>query len=51
MWWNLAVSSAGSRVSGGKIVVSRRASMDLPVPGGPMSLDHCNRPVLLEWIL
>jgi len=30
-------ASASSKVSGGKIVVCRFASMDFPVPGGPIS--------------
>ncbi len=37
MLWILVVSSASSSVSGGRIVANRLASMDLPVPGGPMS--------------
>ena len=36
MLWILIVSKASSKVSGGKMVVSRLASMDLPVPGGPI---------------
>ena len=30
-------SSASSRVSGGRMVGSRLASIDLPVPGGPIN--------------
>ena len=41
MLWILVVSSASSKVSGGKMVVSRLASMDLPVPGGPISRTLC----------
>jgi hypothetical protein len=37
MLWIFVVSSASSKVSGGRIVASRFASMDFPVPGGPMS--------------
>ena len=37
MLWIFIVSSASSKVSGGRIVGSRFASMDFPAPGGPMS--------------
>jgi hypothetical protein len=33
--WMRVVSIASARVIAGKIVVSRRASLDLPAPGGP----------------
>ena len=33
--WMRVVSRASARVMAGKIVVSRRASIDLPAPGGP----------------
>jgi hypothetical protein len=35
--WMRVVSRASARVIAGKIVVSRRASIDLPAPGGPRS--------------
>jgi hypothetical protein len=35
--WRRVVSMASARVSAGKMVVSRRASIDLPAPGGPSS--------------
>jgi hypothetical protein len=33
--WMRVVSSASARRIAGKIVVSRRASIDVPTPGGP----------------
>jgi hypothetical protein len=33
--WMRVVSMASARVMAGRIVVSRRASIDLPAPGGP----------------
>ena len=33
--WMRVVSRASARVIAGRIVVSRRASIDLPAPGGP----------------
>lgn len=37
MLWTLVVSSASSKVSGGRIVERRFAIIDFPVPGGPIS--------------
>jgi site-specific DNA recombinase len=39
--WIAVHSSASSNVSGGRIVPTRRASMVLPAPGGPMSNRLC----------
>jgi hypothetical protein len=35
--WIWVVSIASARVMAGRMVVSRRASIDLPAPGGPRS--------------
>jgi hypothetical protein len=35
--WMRVVSRASSRVVGGRMVVSRRANLDFPAPGGPRS--------------
>jgi hypothetical protein len=35
--WMRVVSSASARRIAGKIMVSRRASIDFPAPGGPRS--------------
>jgi hypothetical protein len=35
--WRRVVSRASARVRSGRIVVSRRASIDFPAPGGPSS--------------
>jgi hypothetical protein len=34
--WMRVVSMASARVMAGRMVVSRRASIDVPAPGGPM---------------
>jgi hypothetical protein len=34
-WWIGVVSIASARVIAGRMVVSRRASIDVPAPGGP----------------
>jgi hypothetical protein len=36
MRWMRVVSRASARVIAGRMVVRRRASLDLPTPGGPM---------------
>jgi hypothetical protein len=39
--WIRVVSMASARIIAGRIVVSRRASIDLPAPGGPMRRTLC----------
>jgi hypothetical protein len=37
MRWTHVISMASANVMVGRMVVSRRASIDFPAPGGPMS--------------
>jgi hypothetical protein len=39
--WRRVVSRASARVIAGRMVVSRRASIDFPTPGGPSSSTLC----------
>jgi hypothetical protein len=41
MLWILVTAIASARLSGGRIEVRRRASIVLPVPGGPESRRLC----------
>src|SRR5690242_12483671 len=50
--WILVVSSASSRLMRGRIVGSRRASIVLPLPGGPIiSLLYGSRPLQQEDLM